>query len=126
MSELTPVQDKQTVTSDGEPVGPRIDGLVIRKCTTQEDERGDLVEAFRLTWEVHPAPLVYVYAVTMAPGSIRGWVMHKRQDDRLFIHSGTLQWAFYDHRPDSPTRGLMNKFTWSEKNRVLVVIPAGV
>ena len=42
------------------------------------------------------------------------------------MHHGTLQWAFYDDRPDSPTRGLLNKFTWSEKNRVVFVIPAGV
>ena len=126
MSDLSPVQDVQTVTADGERVGRRIDGLVIRRCPTMEDERGDLVEVFRGEWGVHPAPLVYVYAVTMAPGSIRGWVMHRKQDDRIFVHRGPLQWAFYDDRPDSPTRGLLNKFTWSEMNRVLFVIPAGV
>lgn len=126
MSRPSPTQDAQTVTADGERIGRRIDGLVIRRLTTQQDERGDLVEIFSESWAVHPAPLVYVYAVTMSPGSIRGWVVHRQQDDRICVHHGALKWAFYDDRPDSPTKGLLNVFTWSEMNRVLFTIPAGV
>ena len=126
MAEITPIKDQQTVTAAGERVGRRIDGLVIRRATVQEDERGDLTEVFSGSWNVHPDPLVYVYAVTMSPGSVRGWVVHYKQDDRIFVYGGALQWAFYDDRPESPTHGLLNKFQWSEKNRVLFVIPAGV
>ncbi len=81
---------------------------------------------FRPSWGFHPDPLVYVYYVTLRPGSIRGWVVHRKQDDRIFTAGGALQWAFFDDRADSPTRGLLNVHTWSERNRVLFTIPVGV
>jgi len=52
--------------------------------------------------------------------------VHKKQDDRIFISKGTLRWAFFDDRKDSSTHKLLNIFTFSERNRVLFVIPQGV
>jgi dTDP-4-dehydrorhamnose 3,5-epimerase len=37
-----------------------------------------------------------------------------------------VRWALYDHRPESPTYKLLNIFTFSERNRALLVIPRGV
>ena len=45
----------------------------------------------------------YVYFVTLRPGSIRGWIVHLEQDDRLFFASGTIKVALYDAREDSPS-----------------------
>ena len=56
-----PVQDKQTVMFDGEPVQKLISGVVIRNATTQIDDRGTLCEILRPDWDFHPAPLTYVY-----------------------------------------------------------------
>lgn len=125
-SPIEPVKDRQTVRPDGSSVKPRIEGLNVRPASLLEDERGELVEVYRPSWGFHPDPLVYVYHVTLRPGSIRGWVVHRKQDDRIFTSFGTMRWAFFDDRESSPTRGLLNVFTWSERNRVLFTIPIGV
>lgn len=122
----TPVKDRQTVRPDGSVVERRIEGLVVRPARTLEDERGDLVEIYRADWKLHPKPVVQVYQASLRPGAIKGWVVHKRQDDRVFALFGYMRWAFYDARPKSPTHGLLNVITVSERTRSLLIIPAGV
>ncbi|MEO7719265.1 MAG: dTDP-4-dehydrorhamnose 3,5-epimerase family protein [Capsulimonas sp.] len=77
-------------------------------------------------WGIHPEPLVYAYQVRINRGQGRGWVVHAKQDDRIHHCVGTLHWAFYDDRKDSPTYGMLNKITISERNTALVIIPQGV
>jgi len=50
-------------------------------------------------------PLVHAYQVWAEPGSIRAWVLHVGQTDRLCFTSGSFQVALCDLRPDSPTAG---------------------
>jgi dTDP-4-dehydrorhamnose 3,5-epimerase len=121
-----PKKDSQTVTPDGVPVAPRIEGLLIRRQAPVEDERGEVCEIYSLAWNIHPAPLVYAYQVMIRPGKVKGWVVHRRQDDRLFLSAGVARFACYDDRADSPSHGQLNVFTISEHNRALVVIPRGV
>jgi dTDP-4-dehydrorhamnose 3,5-epimerase len=120
------VQDPQTVTADGQRVDPTIDGLIITHRPPNVDHRGELIEILRPEWGIHPDPIVGVYQVVLRPGSVRGWVVHKEQDDRIFLSGGVLRWAFYDGREHSPTSGLLNVFTFTERHRVLFVIPRGV
>jgi dTDP-4-dehydrorhamnose 3,5-epimerase len=122
----TPIQRPSTATPDGRWKTPEIDGLVFRRLTPLEDERGDLTELFRTDWGFHSAPIVQIYRVTIRPGAIKAWNLHKLQDDRIAITDGTLRWAFYDARPDSRTLGTLVVRTISERNRHLFVIPAGV
>jgi dTDP-4-dehydrorhamnose 3,5-epimerase len=75
---------------------------------------------------MHPAPLVYVYQATLRRGQIKGWVVHREQDDRLFINFGFLRVVLYDDREGSETRGMVNDLTFSERSRTLVVIPCGI
>ena len=124
--EIQPVKDKQTVNAKGESVAKRIEGVAMRLLRPIEDKRGEIVEVFRPAWNFHPDPLVYVYQISIRPGAIKGWVMHKLQDDRVFISSGVMRWALFDNRPESPTYKLLNIFTFSERNRHLFVIPRGV
>lgn len=119
-------KDRQSVTETGEAVAPRIHGLVTRRLTTVEDARGEVVEFYRLNWGVHADPLVYVYGVSVRPKAIKGWIVHKDQDDRIAILNGVLHWVFFDNREDSPTYRMLNSFTFSEKNRTLFTIPRGV
>lgn len=121
-----PIKDRQTVTPDFNPVGQSIQGLVVRRLPPVEDERGEIVEVFRGSWGVSPDPLVYVYQISIRPGRIKGWVVHRLQEDRIFISRGVMRWAFFDDRAESPTHRLVNEFTFSERNRALFVIPRGV
>ena len=52
--------------------------------------------------------------------------MHEKQDDRIFISRGVFRWVLFDNRPDSLTYKLLNDFTFSERNRAILVIPRGV
>ena len=68
----------------------------------------------------------YVYLVTLRPGSIRGWIVHLEQDDRLFLASGSIKVALYDAREDSRTVGQVNVFFGGTHDRALLSIPPGV
>ena len=123
---LEPVKDSQTVTPDGKPIAPLIEGVSIRPAVTIPDERGTVCEVYNPAWGVHDEPLVYVYQVTIRPQKVRGWVVHNEQDDRLFASLGTLKFVLYDAREASPTHGMVNEIFLSEQNRGLVHIPRGV
>jgi dTDP-4-dehydrorhamnose 3,5-epimerase len=123
---MEPIKDRQTVTPAGEPVGRRIDGLVVRRLKPIEDKRGDITEMYSTTWGIHPEPMVYAYQVTIHPGAIRGWELHRNQDDRIFMAFGSMRWVLYDYRETSPTHKLINTFVVSEINRTLMIVPRGI
>lgn len=126
MINMEPKKDAQTVTPEGKSVKKKIDGLIIHPLILHEDERGGLMEGYNPAWNINPDPLVYVYQTSIRPGKVKGWVVHKKQEDRIFPCLGTMQWAFYDDRPNSPTYKLLNIFTLSERNRALFITPRGV
>jgi dTDP-4-dehydrorhamnose 3,5-epimerase len=68
------------------------------------DDRGDLFELLT-TRDGAIEPIVHVYQVWAEPGSIRAWVLHDRQTDRLFFTGGSFQVVLYDLRPESRTAG---------------------
>jgi dTDP-4-dehydrorhamnose 3,5-epimerase len=119
-------KDAPTVTPEGDSLEPLIEGVVVRRLRTIEDRRGEITEVYRPSWGVHPDPLVYVYQSTLRAGAIKGWVVHEQQDDRLFLNMGVVRWVLYDPRPGSPTRGRLNQLVFSDRNRVLLIIPRGV
>ena len=121
-----PVQDKATVTPAGESLAPLIDGVVVRSAVTQVDERGTLCEIYHPDWGVHEAPLAYVYQFTIRPGMIKGWHVHHRHDDRIFLSQGTVKVVLYDDRPESPTYGMINEIYRHDTHRTVMVIPAFV
>jgi dTDP-4-dehydrorhamnose 3,5-epimerase len=123
---MEPIKDKPTANPDGTLIEPRIEGLVIRPAVHMVDNRGELVEVYNPAWGFHPDPLVYIYQVMVLPGAGRGWVIHEKQDDRIYHCHGYVHWAFYDNRPDSPTYQMLNTVTLSERNRSLMTIPQGV
>jgi len=121
-----PRRDVQTVTPAGERVGRLIEGVCVRPAVTQVDERGEICEIYNPAWGVVESPLVYVYQVCVRPGRIKGWVVHRQQDDRLFASLGALKIVLFDARRESPTHRMVNEIFVGERNRALVVIPAGV
>jgi dTDP-4-dehydrorhamnose 3,5-epimerase len=121
-----PTKDKPTVTPDGRLLEQRIEGVVVNYRPLIADKRGEIIEVYNPAWGLHAAPLVYVYQSTLRPKAIKGWVVHEKQDDRIFVSSGVLRWVLFDNRRESPTYKLLNQFVFSDRNRALLVIPAGV
>src|SRR6266545_173022 len=119
-------QFEQTVTEKSEPIADLIEGVVRRSSITHPDERGTLTEIFNPVWDFSDEPLVYVYQVTIRPGQIKGFVLHRAYSDRLFFSLGTSKVVLYDDREDSPTRGMLNELFFSEESRGHLVIPPNV
>jgi dTDP-4-dehydrorhamnose 3,5-epimerase len=92
----------------------------------QEDNRGELSEIWTEARDPLGMPIVHVYMVSIRPGKMRGWQMHRKQYDRIFIQQGRLRVGLYDARPESPTEGMLNVMTFSDRNRALICIPPGV
>ena len=126
MIQKEPRQDVQTVSPDGERVGPLIDGVVVRYQVSQIDDRGTLCEILDPRWNVTDAPILSVYQFTIRAGKAKGWHVHRLHDDRIFISQGDVKVVLYDDRPDSPTHGMINEICRSELRRSLIVIPRGV
>jgi dTDP-4-dehydrorhamnose 3,5-epimerase len=121
-----PTKDLPTVSADGESLQPLIDGVALRPAITQQDERGEICEIFSTAWGFDSDPPVYVYQASVRPGQVKGWVVHERQDDRLYAAFGTGRIVLFDAREGSPTCGMINQFTLGERRRALLRIPRGV
>jgi dTDP-4-dehydrorhamnose 3,5-epimerase len=119
-------KDAATVTAEGDTLQERITGVELRRPPTHADERGALTEIYDERWGFTDDPLVYVYHVTVRSGQLRGWVVHRDQNDRLFAYAGVLKIVLYDARTDSPTHGRVNVFYLGSNDRALLSIPAGV
>jgi dTDP-4-dehydrorhamnose 3,5-epimerase len=123
---VAPVDDRPTVTPEGERIEQRIDGVRVRPAVVQSDERGSVTEIYSEAWDFTDEPLVYVYQTTIRVGQKKGWVVHYEQDDRLFFDNGAVKVVLYDARAGSTTHGLVNELFLGSANRGLVRIPAGV
>lgn len=100
-----------------------IDGLQFRPTRPVPHDDGTLAEVARVDWPEVDVPIVHVHVTTTLPGRVRGWGMHSRSTDRLFVVKGLVSIVVYDGRQDSPTHGCVNEFKVSERNPGLLVIP---
>ena len=99
-----------------------IDGIIATPLVANFHAHGSLTEL--LTTRDGPIePIVHVYQVGAAPGSIRAWVYHRHQFDRLVFTEGRFEIACYDLRPDSPTHNRLNVFVLGEHEPCLLRIP---
>jgi dTDP-4-dehydrorhamnose 3,5-epimerase len=119
-------KDTPTVRTDGSLLQESIEGVEVRRARVHADERGTLCEIFDPRWGFTDDPLVYVYLATLRPGQVRGWVVHRLQNDRLFAYQGVLRIVLYDARTESASCGRLNVFHLGDHDRALVSIPAGV
>lgn len=81
-----------------------IAGVRLSGFTHGRDGRGTLRELLSQR-AGDEAPIVHVYQVEAEAGSVRAWVYHNRQTDRLCFTQGSFRVVLFDIRPDSPSRG---------------------
>src|SRR5436309_13697156 len=93
----TPLPDRAALHQTGP-----IDGVTLTPLAVNSDDRGALSEL--LTTRHGPIEsVVHIYQVTALPGSIRAWIYHEHQTDRLAVCNGHFEIALYDIRRGSPT-----------------------
>lgn len=102
-----------------------IEGVRIRRLSSNCDERGRLAELLRSDWPEFKK-FGQAYLTTAYPGVVKAWHYHKKQTDSFVCISGMMKIAIYDQRPGSPTKGLVNEFFAGEHNLVLIQIPKDV
>ena len=106
-------------------LGGRIHGATATALHSATDHRGDLIELLT-TRDGGVEPIVHVYQVWCEPGSVRAWVYHGSQDDRLCFTTGRFQIALFDLRPGSPTAGAMVTLDAGAAHPLRLRIPAFV
>lgn len=100
----------------------QIAGVRLNRLSRNSDSRGDLTVLLSERYDpTFRTP--HVYLVTAAAGSVRAWVYHRHQSDRLAYTMGTIRVVLYDLRDDSPTKGALNVLDVGAANPVLLTIP---
>jgi dTDP-4-dehydrorhamnose 3,5-epimerase len=99
-----------------------IDGVTVKPLAPQPDGRGALIELMT-TRDGVIEPIVHVYLVEAKARSVRAWVYHRYQYDRLAYTQGRFQVVLYDIRPKSPTFNKLSSYIIGKESPVLLRIP---
>lgn len=110
---------------DQPAAAPSIDGVRLVGLRTHADHRGTLTPIMGQP-EIWTEPVVHAYRITIRPGRIKGWGMHKLQADRYFIPGGELRVVLFDGRAESPSHGRYDVFSFGLETPALLRIPPGV
>jgi len=118
-------RDAPSVGADGIPL-KKIEGVTFSRLVPHVDHRGSLTEVLNFANQFWEEPVVYAYCITIMPGRIKGWGMHKLQSDRYFLVSGSARVVLYDGREDSSSYGQFEIHHLSRSAPGLLLIPPGV
>ena len=91
-----------------QPTAGRIEGVQAVRLEPHADHRGSLFELVNFDHPFWQEPVVHAYGITIRPGRIKGWGMHKLQTDRYAIVNGSVRVVLFDGRSESPTQGLID------------------
>jgi dTDP-4-dehydrorhamnose 3,5-epimerase len=118
-------QDEETVR-EGAPVAKMLDGLVFHESIAHRDDRGSLTELFDPRWTWHPKPFAFCHQIIIHPGAVKGWGLHKIQEDRYFVVEGEMEVVMYDPRSESSTCGQICRVILAADRPRLMNVPTYV
>jgi len=105
----------------------QIEGVVVKRLIKHVDERGFLVETFRLDELPKDLQPVMSYVSYTEPGIARGPHEHVNQTDIFsFIGPGNFMVKLWDNRASSTTYGNYMQLYAGEDNPMTVIVPPGV
>jgi dTDP-4-dehydrorhamnose 3,5-epimerase len=114
------------MTPEWDRVEERIEGVQTREVKNIVTGNGVTTELFRKDWGIASAEVTAMIYVTLRPGAVSAWHMHRLKTDHLFAVGGALRVVLWDDREDSSTRGRVDVLNLSPMRPMLVVIPPGV
>ena len=104
-----------------------IEGVIIEKLIKFSDERGFLVETFRVDNLPDNLQPIMSYVSYTRPEIARGPHEHLKQTDIFcFIGPGNFRVKLWDNRKESRTYGYCVEIIGGEDNPIRVVVPPGV
>lgn len=65
-----------------------------------------------------------IYFSFVHSGIVKGWKRHRQMEQFFTVPVGTIEFAIYDDRPESPTRGALQEIIVGEQNYCLIHIPS--
>lgn len=110
------------LAADAAPAPDLIDGVTARPLVANTDQRGSLCELIT-TRDGPIEPIVHVYQVAAAPGSIRAWIYHRQHHDRFAFTNGRFEVVLYDLRPESGTLNRLDVFVLGVEQPALLRLP---
>jgi dTDP-4-dehydrorhamnose 3,5-epimerase len=119
-------RDAPSVDAEGRQLSTGIEGVELARLVQHADQRGSLMEVVNFDHDFWVEPIVYAYLVTIRPGRIKGWGMHRVQTDRYLVSSGRLRVVLFDGRIGSPTHKRFSEFHFTDETPGLLRIPPGV
>jgi len=104
-----------------------IEGVIIVKLNKFSDERGFLVETFRIHNLPEGIRPVMSYISYTKPGIARGPHEHLKQTDIFcFIGPGNFKVKLWDNRKENKTYGNCMEIIGGKNNPIRVIVPPGV
>lgn len=104
-----------------------IEGVIIKKLEKFSDERGHLVETFRIDNLPNKLKPVMSYVSYTKPGIARGPHEHKKQSDIFCLMGpGNFKIKLWDNRKGSKTFGNYTELIGGKDNPIQVIVPPGV
>jgi dTDP-4-dehydrorhamnose 3,5-epimerase len=105
----------------------KINGVLIRQLDKHIDNRGYLIETFRLDQLPDDIQPEMSYISYTKPGIARGPHEHREQTDIFcFIGPGTFRIKLWDNRKNSNTYGNSMEIIGGENNMITMIVPPGV
>jgi dTDP-4-dehydrorhamnose 3,5-epimerase len=126
--EVTPEAPKDVPhrAPDGSLTDLGLEGVVLHRPPRHIDHRGSLVETINFSHPFWFEPVVHGEWVTIAPGRIKGWGMHKESVDRYVLGQGVQRVVLFDGRVGSPSHGRIAQFYFGTEAPGWLRIPTGV
>jgi dTDP-4-dehydrorhamnose 3,5-epimerase len=115
-----------SVDRDGKALPSKIEGVTLIRLSGHHDARGTLIPVIDVRQPFWIEPIVYSYAITIRPGRIKGWGMHRLQTDRYYVSRGCIRVVLFDGREDSPSCGRFAEIYFTDASPGLLSIPPGV
>ena len=104
-----------------------IEGVIVKNLEKHIDNRGYLIETYRMDQLPNNLQPKMSYISCTKPGIRRGPHEHKKQTDIFcFIGPGTFRIKLWDNRRDSSTFRNFMEMKGGEDNLITVVVPPGV
>jgi len=104
-----------------------IEGVIVEQLTKFSDERGYLIETFRIDKLPDKLRPVMSYISYTKPGIARGPHEHKGQTDIFcFMGPGNFEIKLWDNRKESPTYRNCMEIEGGKDNPIKVLVPSGV
>ncbi len=105
----------------------KIDGVKLIHLVTRVDDRGDLVENWRKSWNLLPCDVNQVYVVHDARRDIiRAYHKHDKLWDLFSIINGSAKFCLGDDREESPSYKITDEVILGVRKPGLLIVPPGV